>query len=145
MKENKDAKDQKDDKDEKDLTAATASNAKSKDDPSKDDSKNNKGRKFKALVNVSFGTQRDPVKAGEVFQLDDQKQIDLLLNTRSITPDLDFVEETNKMGGTNSGVAEGHLPAGQTQTAAQVRGNAADKAAADAGKPVAGAPSSDSK
>jgi hypothetical protein len=87
-----------------------------------------KGKRYKAITNVSFGKLRPTVMAGETFQLDDDDLAKELIANGSITKDLDFVDES-KAAGEASQTDPNKPAANVTQNAAEVRGAAADEAA----------------
>lgn len=52
-----------------------------------------KGTQYRALTNVSFGKDRSPVKAGEIFSLDDDDQAKDLIGKGVITKQLKPTDE----------------------------------------------------
>jgi hypothetical protein len=88
-----------------------------------------KGARYKAITNVSFGKLRPTVMAGETFQSDDDEAMKILLEKGVITKDLKFVDDSKP--GEASHTDPNAPPANTAQTAAEVRGAAADAANAD--------------
>jgi hypothetical protein len=88
-----------------------------------------KGTQYRALQNISFGSLRPSVKAGELFNLDDPAVAKELLTKKVITTDLKAPMPTDR--------SAADINQGEAPNAAKVRGDAADDAAAAAaGKPA---------
>ena len=85
----------------------------------------NKGPKFRARINVSFGKMRPTVMAGEIFQLDDPDLAKKLLADGAISSDLKGAKEPVKPGeATRTDPTK--PPANVTKNAAETAGEAAD-------------------
>jgi hypothetical protein len=92
----------------------TDPNAAKKPDPTK-------GKQYRAVSNISFGKDRKPVAAGEVFNLDDDAQAKDLLAKGVITANVKATPAPER-------TAE-QINQGEPANAAKVRGDAAEEAA----------------
>jgi hypothetical protein len=81
-----------------------------------------KGTQYRALQNISFGSVRPSVKAGELFNHDDPAVVKTLLEKRAITTDLKAPMPAGK--------STSEINQGEPANAAKVRGDAADASAA---------------
>jgi hypothetical protein len=91
-----------------------------------------KGTKYRAKINISFGKVRPTVMAGEIFQLDDPDMVKKLLANGSISTDLKVPakEAAVKPGpGQATHTDPNKPPAGVVKNAAETAGMAADQAA----------------
>jgi endonuclease YncB( thermonuclease family) len=80
-----------------------------------------KGKKYRAVTNVSFGKDRAPVVAGQVFQLDDADLAKELIKKGAITDKFNDAPSGDK--------TLDEINAGEPANAAMQRGNDADAAA----------------
>jgi hypothetical protein len=87
-----------------------------------------KGPKFRARTNVSFGKVRPTVMAGEIFQLDDPDLAKKLLAAGTISSDLKGAKEPEVKAGEATHTDPTKPAANVTQNAAETAGAAADKA-----------------
>jgi hypothetical protein len=87
-----------------------------------------KGPKFRARHNVSFGKIRPTVMAGEIFQLDDPDLAKKLLAEGAISTDLKGAKEPEVKPGEATRTDPTKPPANVVKNAAETAGDAADKA-----------------
>jgi hypothetical protein len=88
-----------------------------------------KGPKFRARTNVSFGKVRPTVMAGDIFQLDDPDLAKKLLDAGTISSDLKGAKEPAGKPGEATYTDPTRPGANVTKNAAETRGDEADKIA----------------
>lgn len=97
-----------------------------------------KGTQYRAVTNVSFGKDRGPVKAGDLFYLDDDDVAKDLIARGAISkntkPTADELTAENPVGSTQQVDTRDEVNKGEPPNAAMTRGMDADAKAA--GKPA---------
>jgi hypothetical protein len=86
-----------------------------------------KGPKFRARTNISFGKVRPTVMAGEIFQLDDADLAKKLQDAGQISSDLKGAKEPPVKAGEATRTDASKPPANVTKNAAETAGDAADQ------------------
>jgi ribosomal protein L12E/L44/L45/RPP1/RPP2 len=79
--------------------------------------------KFRALHNISFGTDRKHVKAGEVFELEDENLAEMLVKNGAATADLGVKTDPATASGLAAGEEASDKPEGEAEAEEEGEGD----------------------